>query len=254
MRRSALSLLLALLTACGGPKPAPDPAPAPASAAPAAPDDAAARAAWDAAVKLRFAGDEIASHAAMIQLAARHPDTRYGRAAADGGGAGTMVAVATVGILAAVAVPAFMKYTRRSKTAEASANVRRLFDAAVAYRAVECARLGRKCAKQFKFPATVALTPTTPACQDGNSKARVPQASDWQQPTWKALKFELTEPSFYQYEFVSEGAGPKARFTARAVGDLDCNGVFSTFERAGSLDAAGNVDGGAGLMTLEDLE
>ncbi len=44
-----------------------------------------------------------------------------------------MVATATAGVLAAVAIPAFMKYIRRSKTVEASMNVRRLWDSEVAY-------------------------------------------------------------------------------------------------------------------------
>lgn len=259
MRRAALSLLLVALTACGGGhRPAPpgySPAASPAPGAGAsASDETAARAAWDAAIKLRFAGDEIASHKAMVQLAARHPETRYGRIAADGGGAGTMVAVGAAGIMAAVAVPAFLKYMRRSKTAEASANLRRIYDAAAAWHQTECARLGRKCAKKFKFPASVPLTPSGVACENGESKARAPHPNDWQHPTWKALKFEITEPSLYQYEFVSEGEGPKARFTARAVGDLDCNGVFSTFERAGAIDDEGHVNDGAGMFTTDELE
>ena len=44
-----------------------------------------------------------------------------------------MIVVAIIGILAAVAIPAFMKYIRRSKTVEATMNVRKLFDSSVAY-------------------------------------------------------------------------------------------------------------------------
>src|SRR5437762_1942561 len=44
-----------------------------------------------------------------------------------------MIVVAIIGILAAVAIPAFMKYIRRSKTVEASMNVRKLFDSSVSY-------------------------------------------------------------------------------------------------------------------------
>ena len=42
-----------------------------------------------------------------------------------------MIVVAIIGILAAVAIPAFMKYIRRSKTVEATMNVRKLFDSSV---------------------------------------------------------------------------------------------------------------------------
>ena len=44
-----------------------------------------------------------------------------------------MIVVAIIGILAAVAIPAFMKYIRRSKTVEATMNVRKLFDSSVSY-------------------------------------------------------------------------------------------------------------------------
>ena len=44
-----------------------------------------------------------------------------------------MIVVAIIGILAAVAIPAFMKYIRRSKTVEATMNLRKLFDSSVAY-------------------------------------------------------------------------------------------------------------------------
>ena len=42
-----------------------------------------------------------------------------------------MIVVAIIGILAAVAIPAFMKYIRRSKTTEALMNVRKMFDSSV---------------------------------------------------------------------------------------------------------------------------
>merc|ERR1712232_372765 len=48
-----------------------------------------------------------------------------------------MIVVAILGILAAVAVPAFLKYIKRSKTSEATMNVRKLFDGSVTYFATE---------------------------------------------------------------------------------------------------------------------
>ena len=44
-----------------------------------------------------------------------------------------MIVVSIIGILAATALPAFMKYIRRSKTVEAMMNVRKLYDSSVAY-------------------------------------------------------------------------------------------------------------------------
>ena len=74
-----------------------------------------------------------------------------------------MIVVAIIGILAAVAIPAFMKYIRRSKTTEATMNVRKLFDSSVSYYEEEHAtQAGVIVAKQF--PLTQASTPALGAC------------------------------------------------------------------------------------------
>lgn len=61
---------------------------------------------------------------------------------------------------------------------------------------------------------------------------------------WKAIGFQVGEPVRYQYEIISSGQGPRAGFTIRAHGDLDCDGVYSTYERTGRLDGKGRlIDG-----------
>ena len=44
-----------------------------------------------------------------------------------------MITVAIIGILAAVAIPAYIKYMRRSRTIEATMNLRKIYDSTVAY-------------------------------------------------------------------------------------------------------------------------
>src|SRR5690606_2069197 len=44
-----------------------------------------------------------------------------------------MIVVAIIGILAAIAIPAFIGYVRRSKTSEAASNLKNLFTAAAGY-------------------------------------------------------------------------------------------------------------------------
>ena len=44
-----------------------------------------------------------------------------------------MIVVAIIGILAAIAIPAFINYVKRSKTSEAGANLKALFQGAAAY-------------------------------------------------------------------------------------------------------------------------
>ena len=72
-----------------------------------------------------------------------------------------MIVVAIIGILAAVAIPAFMKYIRRAKTSEATMNIRKLFDSSVSYYNEEHASRtgGQILARQFPNSTT-----TEPSC------------------------------------------------------------------------------------------
>jgi type IV pilus assembly protein PilA len=165
-----------------------------------------------------------------------------------------MIVVAIIGILAAVAIPAFMKYIRRSKTAEATMNLRKIFDSSVSYFNEEhAARTGDILPRQF--PVAVGSTPGTKACTNGSSQKIQPNAQVFSIATWQALNFSVDDPFYYQYTYESNGStGVSSKFTARANGDLDCDNTLSTFERIGTVDAANNVNGGAGLFQAEELE
>lgn len=169
-----------------------------------------------------------------------------------------MIVVAIIGILAAVAIPAFMKYIRRSKTSEATMNVRKLFDGSVSYFNEEhAARNGAILPRQF--PVSQDSSPAGPdtACNGGvggSSQKIQPNPGFWTAATWEALNFAVDDPFYYVYSYVSNGTGTASEFTARANGDLDCNGTASTFERIGTVDASNNVNGGAGLYTNNELE
>jgi type IV pilus assembly protein PilA len=157
--------------------------------------------------------------------------------------------VALVGVMAAIAVPAFLRYIRRSKTVEAALKVRRLFDAAVTYyQQPHTDATGERLPAQF--PASAPLTPAAVPC----GEPVPPEPSQWDTPTWQALNFAIYDPHRYSYQFDSVGVGESATFTASAFGDLDCDGVFSTFVRVGTGMPAGEVRGGAGLYMANELE
>ena len=164
-----------------------------------------------------------------------------------------MIVVAIIGILAAVAIPAFMKYIRRSKSSEATMNLRKLFDSSVAYFEAEHAtRAGALLDRQF--PVTHAATPAA-LCIAGDKV--VTTDVDWAGAgnlTWVALNFAISDPHYYKYSYDSSGTRTTSKFTARANGDLDCDTNYSTFERVATVDAAMNVIGGAGVYTKDDLE
>ncbi len=169
-----------------------------------------------------------------------------------GGSSGGVTVAAMTGIAAAVAIPSFLKYQRRSKTSEATMNLRKLFDSAVfAYNEDQVDAEGNRLPRQF--PPSAPLTPAEDFCKQGRDRYE-PDPDAWRHPAWKALNFAVESPHRYRYEFISSGTGPDAAFTARAIGDLDCDGVYATFERVGTIDAQGNVNGGAGLYTENELE
>src|SRR5262245_19139995 len=77
-----------------------------------------------------------------------------------------MIVVSIIGILAAVAIPAFMKYIRRAKTVEATMNVRKMFDSSVSYFEAEHSdQTGDILDRQF--PTEVGLTPAQTCCKSG---------------------------------------------------------------------------------------
>jgi len=137
-----------------------------------------------------------------------------------------MITVAIVGVLSALAVPTFVTYIKKARTAEATQGVKRLFDGARAYY-LDTPQVGfTPVAPQFPEPS-VAITPAPgECCMQGGRCA--PDASRWQEPTWQALMFSVNDPHHYSYAYqVSNGL---EGFAVRAHGDLDCDGEMSTFE------------------------
>jgi hypothetical protein len=153
-----------------------------------------------------------------------------------------------VGVGAAVAVPAFLTYVKRSKTVEATANVRRLADAAASYAE---ANAGKKKAK-FSFPASTDWTPAKGCCGQPGDRC-VPDAAAWAAATWKALGFSVDEGHLYQYRVQSTGKGPKAKLVVEARGDLDCDGKFSSYKREVTVDGQGTASISS-LKSSDDVE
>ena len=163
-----------------------------------------------------------------------------------------MIVVAIIGILAAVAIPAFMKYIRRSKTVEATMNVRKLFDSSVAYFEAEHADSnGGVLAKQF--PTSNASTPASTACGLPGDKYK-PSPTNFATDTWASLNFSVDDPFYFVYKYDSAGTETTANFQAWAHGDLDCDNIYSTYQRSGTVLSDRSVSGGSGLFTANEIE
>jgi prepilin-type N-terminal cleavage/methylation domain-containing protein len=126
-----------------------------------------------------------------------------------------MIVVAIIGILAAVAIPAFMDYMKKSKKTEASLQL-------------------NKIAKNNKsyFIANASYVTTDGAIQPGAAGDACNQASkkfavrDWSGDAgWKDLDFQIDEPNLFSYSYI----GGSTLATAYAIGDLDCDTKLITY-------------------------
>jgi type IV pilus assembly protein PilA len=129
----------------------------------------------------------------------------------------------TVGMLAAVAVPAFMDYMKKGKQSEAQLRLNILMkNQKVAFN------------MDGKYPTVTApLTPAVSCCQSnaggkGQCAGGDPQ---WQGKQWMALDFTIEDPHRFRYSMESTAD----RFVAKAVGDLDCDGKEITYTLTGSV-------------------
>jgi len=203
------------------------------------PDDVVAKlAALD--IKDVLAGTAADKAKAIADAAPNSPFAADFRA----GTGGMMALVTPLGVLAAVAVPAFLEYMKRSKKSEPEANLnrigknaKRMYNEVGQFPAGKAARLPANAQQQFGNNCcggrggTIAMP--GPSVNNKCSADRAAFAND---PVWKQLELSIDEPTMYQYEYASDGK----TFTARAIGDVDCDGVSATWELRGSISAAGN--------------
>jgi type IV pilus assembly protein PilA len=169
-----------------------------------------------------------------------------------------MIVVAILGILAAVAIPAFINYMRRAKTSEATMNVDRIYEGGITYFEAEHVRRGVAGTILMRcLPPAAGPTPTAPpSAQKYNaSSAAVEFAAS---AAWKALDFAMGDNFYYQYQMLSSDACGTAStgqtFYARARGDLDDDSTLSLFERSALVTEQGTIQGSSGIYKSNPLE
>jgi type II secretory pathway pseudopilin PulG len=159
--------------------------------------------------------------------------------------------IAVVLTLLAVTIPPFLQMIRRARTVEAVERLAAIYRGSAAY--YTGTRPTQSLAPVIpprQFPSS---SPITPAAVPAGARVTDPPET-WRQPTWQALSFSIDEPHYYSYQYDSDGTGTSAVFTARALGDLDGNGIRSTFERTGRANAQLEVEGSNGLWIHDPVE
>ncbi len=165
-----------------------------------------------------------------------------------------MIVVAIIGILASVAIPAFLKYTYRAKTTEADVTLRDLWKRVMGYRMVEHTPPGAMSPVR-QFPASTPITPAGTCCGvSGPGGKCEPNAAFWTHPTWQALGFQEERAHFYRYEITTDNVTTPNSFTVSAYGDLDCNGIESTFYATGVLNSKEGVMGSGTPTKIRENE
>jgi len=179
-----------------------------------------------------------------------------------------MIVVAIIGILAATAIPAFIQYTRRSKTSEAPANLKQMFQDLSTYYNQERAPQG--------LPAAGGVNVTNTHCTIGNA-GPVPAAVNDQKQVFNpagtpfdananGVGFTISDPVYFQYSLASAGAAcgavvpppvggaPIPVYSARAQADLDNDATLSLFEVAIGANWENELMRGPGVFIQNELE
>jgi type II secretory pathway pseudopilin PulG len=125
------------------------------------------------------------------------------------------------GILAAVAIPAFVSYMSNSHSAEARLNLHRI------ERAAKSAYI-----ENAQFPvAHEGPTPAVPCCEQPHHVCDDSEA--WQTPGWRALDIGDMGRHYFQYRYDSDGT----TVDATAMGDPGCHGKTVTYRLHIAIEA-----------------
>jgi prepilin-type N-terminal cleavage/methylation domain-containing protein len=166
-----------------------------------------------------------------------------------------MIAVAIIGVLASLAVPAFRTVLLRSRTGEVSGNLSALFKSAATYYSAERAEKGQTASMYTACTvADVVLLPSNPQAQ----KQRMPNTN----AQFLALGFSVADYVYFGYGLATEtgaatcGGTPNDStvYTIFAHGDLDNDSTQSTFELAIGSDKDNQLFHARGMYIDKDTE
>jgi type IV pilus assembly protein PilA len=168
-----------------------------------------------------------------------------------------MIVVAIIGILAALAIYGVKHYITNAKTAEARNSLGQMGkDAVTAYSregmAATAMALGTSTAVSNRLCSSAgAAVPSDPTLIGGKKYQSKPSEwtevagiADAQYAGWNCVKFTMSDPQYYQYNYTGPAAAnagdTDAAFTCTAKGDLDGDAVYSTFTMVGAVKADGS--------------
>src|SRR5690606_3847553 len=124
-----------------------------------------------------------------------------------------MIVVAIIGILAAIAIPNFLRYQLRARRSEGSVNVAAIRTAQLSY---------------FGTNDEFVTAGEHPDFSDGSWGTRKPWKGEDDPPAdWNKLAFEPEGEVYFQYLTAAGDDNARQSFFASAISDLDDDGKFS---------------------------
>jgi type IV pilus assembly protein PilA len=163
-----------------------------------------------------------------------------------------MIVVAIIGVLSALAIYGVRKYLTNAKTAEGRMGIGRIAkDAQVAYERETLDKLivnlGETAAIAHALCPASTLVPTT--INDVSNKKYQSSPTDWTGAGWSCLKFTMTDPQYFQYQYTVGNRNVPAQvndsFIAHAISDLNGKG-----SKAGELQLPGKVQSSSAGLVL----
>jgi prepilin-type N-terminal cleavage/methylation domain-containing protein len=165
-----------------------------------------------------------------------------------------MIVVAIIGILATIAIPAFSRYVKRARTAEAIGHLNKEWAGTLSYYETDHIVAGLARPKQFPGPIG-AWADTSNECGCLSGQRCIANNPIWSTDgVWLALSFSLPDAHHYMPGYSSTGQGTNAQFTAYTKGDLNCNGTLAEFYRNGSVGNTGDLLGNYQPSVRNELE
>jgi type IV pilus assembly protein PilA len=181
-----------------------------------------------------------------------------------------MIVVAIIGILAAVAIPAYMNFTKQAKVSEAHENLGAIYKGVRTYY-----EGGFQTDMAILAPGTTAMSSsgcTLMTASTNNIPGRDPIVIDWvtvnaaNGGVWNAAMFQVQDPIYFQYNITAlapvgcnqvtiPGAGAVTPvYTVDAMGDLDGDTILSTLTVHVGLNSDAVLYRSPEIQAVDELE
>jgi type IV pilus assembly protein PilA len=165
-----------------------------------------------------------------------------------------MIVVAIIGVLAAIALPAFLGYTHRATTAEATTNLKSLFTHAAGYYNTEVLST-RGLTSSYHAHCTVSDEGPVPATPGAQKQLFVPPAGG----SFQVFGYTVGDPVYYGYSIndstaTCDNAASTVVYSFRALGDLDADSVMATFELSAGTSPDNELYRAPGFYVVNETE